>query len=76
VKITVEIDEEKLSRLMKLTGIRTKTGALDYALSLAERTARRDRLLAQPLSPEDLSGAVDPAYDLLGLREREEPGGR
>jgi len=33
MKITVEIDEKKLSRLMRLTGIRTKTRALDFAPS-------------------------------------------
>ena len=74
MKITVEIDEKKLSRLMKLTGIRTKTRALDFALSMAERTARRDRLFETALSSEDLEGAVDPAYDLLALRARERPG--
>jgi hypothetical protein len=75
MKITVEVDEKKLFRLMKLTGIRTKTRALDYALSLAERTARRERLLESSLAPEDLDAAVDPAYDVLALRQREKPGG-
>lgn len=75
MKITVEIDEKKLSRLMELTGIRTKTGALDYALSTAERIARRDKLLADVLTPEDLHEAVDPAYDILALREHEKPTG-
>lgn len=41
MKTTVEVDEKKLSRLMELTGIRTKTGAFDYTLSTAERIARR-----------------------------------
>jgi hypothetical protein len=73
MKITVEIDEKKLSRLMRLTGIRTKTRALDYAPSTAERNARRNELLANPLTPEDLNDAVDPAYDVLALREKEKP---
>ncbi len=76
MKITVEIDEKKLARLMKLTGIRTKTKALDYALSTAERSARRSRLLATSLAPEELENAVDPGYDLRKLREREKPAGR
>ena len=73
MKITVKIDEKKLSRLMRLTGIRTKTRALDFALSTAERNARRNELLASPLTPEDLHDAVDSAYDVLALREKEKP---
>jgi Arc/MetJ family transcription regulator len=73
VKITVEIDEKKLSRLMKLTGIRTKTQALDYALSTAERSTRRDHLLARPLKAKNLKDAVYPSYDIRKLREREIP---
>ena len=30
--MTIEIDSKKLSKLMELTGIRTKTEAIDYAL--------------------------------------------
>jgi hypothetical protein len=73
VKITVEIDEKKLSRLMKLTGIRTKTKALDFALSAAERSTQRDHLLAHPLKPKDLKDAVYPTYDIHKLRESEIP---
>ncbi len=76
MKITVEIDDKKLSHLMKLTGIRTKTRALDYALRMAERGARRDRLLETILRPEELTGAVDPAYDVLALRKKEKPSRR
>ena len=74
--MTVEIDEEKLSRLMKLTGIKTKTKALSYALSAAERSARRARLFATPLDAKTLENAIDPRYDVLELRELEKPRGR
>lgn len=74
MKITVEIDDERLAQLMKLTGIRTKTRALDYALRMAERGARRDRLLETILGPEELTDAVDPTYDVLALRNKEKPG--
>lgn len=74
MKMTIEIDERKLSRLMKLTGIKTKKNAVNYALSTAERTVRRDRLLSTSIGPEDLEDAVDPKYDLKALREREKPG--
>jgi hypothetical protein len=73
MKITVEIDEKKLSRLMKLTGIRTKTQALDFALSTAERNTRRDQLLAHPLTAKEMKDAVYPSYDIRRLREREIP---
>jgi hypothetical protein len=75
MKITVEIDEKKLARLMKLTGITTKTKALDYALSAAERSARRDRLLSTSIVAKDLENAVEPRYDLRALRARERPAG-
>jgi len=73
MKMTVEIDEKRLSRLMKRSGIRTKRGALDYALRLADRVTIREELLATQLTPGELDGAVDPAYDLLLLRRREKP---
>jgi hypothetical protein len=73
MKMTVEIDEKKLSRLMKLTGLTTKTKALNYALSAAERCARRDMLLSTTLAPKDLENAIDPRYDLRTLRAREMP---
>jgi hypothetical protein len=73
MKITVEIDQKKLSRLMTLTGIKTKTGALEYALSMAERGARRETLFRTRLDPRDLENAVDPRYDLPALRKRETP---
>jgi hypothetical protein len=73
MKMTVEIDERKLSRLMKLTGIKTKTKAINYALSAAERSAMRNKLLSTSLAPKDFENAVDPRYDLRALRARERP---
>jgi Arc/MetJ family transcription regulator len=75
MKMTIEIDERKLSRLMKLTGIKTKTKALNYALSAAERSAMRNKLLSTSLAPKDLENAIDPQYDLRALRAREKPAG-
>jgi len=74
--MTVEIDEKKLSSLMKLTGITTKTRALNYAVSAAERNARRDKLLSTPLALKDLQSAIDPRYDLGELRAHEKPVGK
>ena len=76
MKMTVEIDEEKLARLMELTGLKTKTKALNYALSAAERSARRERLLSTALAPKDLENALDARYNLRKLRARERPAGR
>lgn len=61
--MTIEIDEKRLSRVMKLAGIRTKTEAVDWALRSAERVARREKLFSARWTEEDLRSAVDPAYD-------------
>ncbi|OHD71258.1 MAG: hypothetical protein A2177_01305 [Spirochaetes bacterium RBG_13_68_11] len=68
MKMTLEVDEKKLAKVMKLTGIRTKTAAVEYALGTAERAARREKLFAIRWKPEELAAAVDPAYDVLTLR--------
>ena len=68
MKMTLEVDEKKLSRVMKLTGIRTKTAAVEYALGTAERAARREKLFTIRWKREEIAAAVDPAYDVLALR--------
>jgi hypothetical protein len=74
MKMTLDIDERKLSRIMALTGIRTKTAAVDFALDATERGARLRKLLARGVSGAELRGAVDPAHDISALRSREIPG--
>jgi Arc/MetJ family transcription regulator len=71
MKMTLEVDEKKLARVMRLTGIRTKTAAVDYALLSAEKSARREKLFAVRWKATDLSGAVDPAYDVMAVRHAE-----
>lgn len=74
VKTTVELDEEKLRRVMELTGLKTRKDAIDYALSQAERAAKMAKLFARPRrSKDELKGALDPKYDLKALREQEKP---
>jgi Arc/MetJ family transcription regulator len=68
MKMTIEIDERRLSRFMKLAGIRTKTEAVDLALRSAERAARREKLFNTRWAAEDLKSSVDPSYDLLAVR--------
>ena len=68
MKMTLEVDERKLARVMKLTGIATKTAAVEYALTTAERTARREKLFAIRWKSEELAAAVDPGYDVFAVR--------
>jgi Arc/MetJ family transcription regulator len=68
MKMTFEVDEKKLARVMRLTGIRTKTAAVEYALGTAERAARREKLFAIRWKAEELTAAVDPSYDVHAVR--------
>jgi hypothetical protein len=74
VKTTVELDKEKLLRVMQLTGLKTRKEAIDYALSQAERAAKIAKLFARPRrSKEELKNLLDPKYDLMTQREQEKP---
>ena len=74
MKATLEIDEAKLLRLMKLTGIKTRRAAVDFALREAERMARLNLVMQTPLYVvEEDEPVVDPAYDLSRLRGEEKP---
>ena len=74
MKTTVEIDEQKLLRVMKLTGLKTRKEAIDYALSQAERAAKIAKLFARPRrSKDELKSMLDPQYDLTALRAQEKP---
>lgn len=73
MKTTVEVDEKRLKRVMHLTGLTTKKSAIDAALRHLERAELRRRLMAETLSPSEWAGALDPAYSLKDLREREKP---
>ena len=70
--MTIEIDERRLARLMKLAGIPAKTRAIDWALRSAEREARRKKLFDTRWTAEDLRSAVDPSYDVLAVRHSAE----
>jgi Arc/MetJ family transcription regulator len=72
-KTTIELDEQKLLRVMQLTGIKTRKEAVDYALVQAERAAKLGKLLAKSWTKKDLESALDPNYDLLALRRRDRP---
>lgn len=73
MKTTVELDEKRLACVMKLTGLRTRRAAVDYALRAAERAASLDRLMEGALPDEVYRTAVDPDYDVVALRNRKRP---
>ena len=59
MKITMNIDDSLLTRVMKLSGSRTKTAAVDYALREVERREIEKRL----------EGSVFfPGYDVMAAR--------
>ncbi len=74
MKTTIDLDDKKLLRVMKLTGLRTRKEVIDFALTEAERLARIKKLLREPFYVDASGHVVDPNYDLLYLRESEKPG--
>jgi len=68
MKTTLEIDEKKLERIMKSTGLKTRKEAVDWALTEAERIATINRIAKEPWDAEAWKDAVDPDYDIIALR--------
>jgi len=73
MKTTIEIDEVKLDRIMKLTGIGTMKEAVDWALNEALRIATINRVMEEPWTPDEARAAVDPAYDIIAIRQTRVP---
>ena len=73
MKTTIDLDEARLRRVMKLTGLKTRKATIDFALLEAERAAKLARLLGSPLPDGEFRDAVDPDYDLTALRSKERP---
>jgi Arc/MetJ family transcription regulator len=74
MKMTMFIDEELLARVMELTGLKTKTEAVEFALRETERKGKLTRFIAnETLAADEWRDAVDPAYDLIALRAAEKP---
>ena len=73
-KMTMFIDEGLLARVMKLTGLKTKTETVGFALRETERKSKLAKFLsARKVTPAEWKGSVDPAYDLTRLRVAERP---
>ena len=68
IKTTIEIDEDKLERVMKLGNFNTRKEAMDWALTEAERLATLNHIAATPWTASFLQDAVDPDYDPIALR--------
>lgn len=74
MKMTMSIDESLLARVMELTGYKTKTDAVNFALKEAERHGKLSKFLAsRELAATDWKDSLDPAYDLMALRVAEMP---
>jgi Arc/MetJ family transcription regulator len=73
MKTTIDLDEAKLKRVMKLAGIATRKDAIDAALTELERKAKLNRFFANALPHEAYKDAIDPKYDLMKLREMTKP---
>ncbi len=71
MKTTIEIDDAKLKRVMKLAGLKTRKATIDFALSQAELLGRINRLFAEQFFIEDQGEVIDPSYDVLTLRQQE-----
>ena len=73
-KMTMFIDESLLARVMKLTGLKTKTETVEFALRETERKTKLGKFLgARKTAGVHWNGVVDPAYDLMRLRLAEKP---
>jgi Arc/MetJ family transcription regulator len=73
MKKTVELDETRLKRVMRLTGLKSRKAALDYALPEAEQAARIRRFLKSLLPDAEYADSVAAGSDVLAVREKETP---
>jgi hypothetical protein len=62
MKMTMNIDEDVLARVMKLTGAKTKTQAVEMALAEMARRHKMKELFSQGLglTPDELRNAFAP----------------
>ncbi len=73
MKTTIDLDEAKLKRVMKLAGIATRKDTIDAALTELERKAKLNHFFANALPHEAYKDALDPKYDLMKLRNLAKP---
>jgi Arc/MetJ family transcription regulator len=75
MKMTLNIDAALLERVMRVTGAKTKTAAIDLALKEMDRKGRLREVLSRDrgMTPTDWKNAFEPGYDLDALRAAEAP---
>ena len=75
MKMTLNIDDELLDRVMESTGAKTKTEAIDLALKEVDRKSKLLEVLSRDrgMSPEDWRNAFVPDYDVESARVAEDP---
>ncbi|MBI4621633.1 MAG: type II toxin-antitoxin system VapB family antitoxin [Verrucomicrobia bacterium] len=63
MKMTMHIDEDVLDRVMKITGAKTKTAAVEIALNEMARRHKMKELFSAGLglTPDELKNAFDPS---------------
>ena len=63
MKMTMHIDEDVLARVMKITGAKTKTAAVEIALNEMARRHKMKELFSAGLglTPDELKNAFDPS---------------
>jgi hypothetical protein len=65
----------QLNRVMKLTGLKTTKGTIDFALTEAERLARIRKMLGGSFYANEAGDVVYPDYDIVKIREMEKSPG-
>ncbi len=75
MKMTIEIDDELLARVMASTGARTKTAAIELALREMDRRGSLLRLLDDDLgmTPANWRDAFEDISNVEALRAAETP---
>ncbi len=75
MKITLNVDDDLLNRVVKSTGLKTKTAAIDLALREMDRRSRLYEVLSRGsgVEGEELANMFDPASDPMTLRAAETP---
>ncbi len=73
IKTTIEIDEDKLERVMRLGNFNTRKEAMDWALTEAERIATLNNIERNPWSARVMEDMIDPDYDVMAVRALEVP---
>jgi phage gp16-like protein len=73
MKTTIDLDDKKLRRLMKLTGLKTRKETIDFALTEAERLAKIRSIFAKSFYVDPSKQTIASGYDVMEMRKLEKP---